>query len=187
MKYGFKLSLLLLALSVSTAFAEEQKKAANNQVYSKSSASTVEKLNKATDSLRNPGKILKKIAIGDDEEEQDEKSDAEEEILRDPTQMSGNFRQALKNVRPTTDGSTNGKDAGFPEMPDISLAAKIMGRKNTASVILKVNKRNFNISEGKSASFIDSKHRLIRIRVDEIRRNYVKIFVLPHGEELILQ
>ena len=185
MSYRYTLCLLLL-LSFST-FAEHKETENKNQVYSKSSASTVEKLNNATEDLRNPGKVLKRVVGFEDEQEQDNASEeASVEILRDPTEMSPNFRQALRGVRPTENSSNSAQDNAFPKMPEINLAAKILSKKNTPSVILKVNDQSLHVTEGKSASIVDN-HQVIEIRVDEIKKTHVSIFVLPHNKQLILQ
>ncbi|NOQ35416.1 MAG: hypothetical protein GQ569_05910 [Methylococcaceae bacterium] len=176
------LRILLLALCSFPAIAEH-KEGYKNQIYTKSSNAAVQSLNDATEALRNPTQLLKKV-MGIDETNKTDKQDLK--TFRDPTKMNDNFRQALKNIRPTSNAKSDDTNTAMPQIPDISLAAKVLGRAKASSVILKINKSTLHIFEGKSASFVEN-HKVITIRVDEIKKTHVSIFVSPHNQQLILQ
>lgn len=133
-----------------------------NQVYNPSSQLTVENLNKAT------------------------------EILRDPTKMSGNFRQALKKLKPSTPANEN---SDGPKVPDIKLLGKIYVPKTlnnlaipsskVSSVSLSIDKQTIYLKEGAMSSVIKKEH-LITVHVEEITQHYVKLTIQPNNETLIL-
>lgn len=159
------------------------------QIYSKQSTEAVDNLNKAAEVLSDPAKALK----SDHEEEHKPKSDsvaninALKQFPRDPTQMSGNFRQALKNM-PASHGGATGANPNAPAqqnlMPAIELAAKMVGKHK--SVLLRVNKRVVQIAEGGQMSWIEG-NQLFNIRIEKISKNQVRVRVLPSNDLFILQ
>jgi hypothetical protein len=192
--------LLLLAFSVSTQAEESnpkppQKSAADEvQVYTKQSSEAVDNLNKATEVLANPAKAL----LPDHEENKAAPADLannnslgltdKRPLPRDPTQMSGNFRQALKNMPASNSNGINPNAVNNPaahNIPTLELAAKIMGKHK--SVMLKVNnKRIIQIVEGEQFSLVEN-NQLITIRVEKITKNQIRLLVSPPNEHLILQ
>lgn len=184
--------LLLLAFSF-TVHAEQtnpaapQKSATDDvKIYTKQSGEAVDTLNKATEVLRDPTKALPLPEVGKTVDKVLYSVTDKKELPRDPTQMSGNFRQALKNM-PTSganNANPNAQNAAPPAIPPIELAAKILGKNK--SVMLKINTRIVQIAEGGRVSLFENQ-RVITVRVDKIDKNQVKISVLPVNEQLILQ
>ncbi|NOR68382.1 MAG: hypothetical protein GQ532_01580 [Methylomarinum sp.] len=153
------LSILLFFCTVSLAFAEhtEQK----NQVYNQKSQLTAENINQAV------------------------------QILRNPTLMSGNFRQALKNIKPgipTASAATpfSNDDREEDDMPFIELVAKVMAKDKPSTIVLKVNDHTLHLTEGNTASQLVNR-KIVNIRVDEITDSYVKIYLSPFEQVMVLQ
>ena len=159
----FFLRILILFGFCSLAFANHttEPKTEPNQVYNHSSQLTVENINKAT------------------------------ELFRDPTKMSGNFRQVLKALKPktATDASTEGAI-----VPQIKLIGKVFVPKtsgtfafanNASSIVLEIDGQVVYLKEGAMSSIIKKEH-LITINVEEISQYYVKLIVQPGNETLIL-
>lgn len=172
-------TLLLLmfsfAVHAESATPPQPKSGLEVQVYTKESATNVEALNKATEVLRDPVKAFSAS-------EADKK-----ELIRDPTQMSGNFRQALKNIPIAGANNTNPNAANnTPNLtiPAIELAAKIMGKNK--SVMLRINGRVIQVTEGGRVTLVENQQ-VITIQVEKIDINQVRISVLPYNEHLILQ
>lgn len=197
MKFRFKPLLLCLfsftALAEHSTTAPPPKAEPEVQVYTKTSADAVETLNKATEVLRDPVKVLTST-------ESDNKSPApavsdnngaqamehnNNQLLRDPTQVSGNFRQELKKMSQSS-GTAGSAAANAPGngIPMIEVAAKIIGKHK--SVLLRVNGHTTLVSEGGQVSLVE-KNQVLSFRVDRITQNQVQIFVLPYNEHLILQ
>ena len=153
------LSILLFFCTVSSAFAEhtEQK----NQVYNQKSQLSVENINQAV------------------------------QILRNPTLMSGNFRQALKNIKPGVPTASaaspfSNDDGEENDMPFIELVAKVISTEKPSTVVLRVNDHTLHLTKGNTASQLVNR-KIVNIRIDEITDTYVKIFISPFGQEMVLQ
>lgn len=145
------------------------------QVYTKESTDNIAALNKAAEVLSDPVKAFSA-------READKK-----ELPRDPTQMSGNFRQALKNIPASSSNSTNPNapnNKPSRNIPAIELAAKIMGKNK--SVMLRIKDRVIQVAEGGRVTLIENQQ-VITIRVEKIDTTQVRILVSPHNEHLILQ
>ena len=152
------LSILLFFCTVSSAFAEHTEQ--KNQVYNEQSQLTAEKLNQAV------------------------------QVLRNPTLMSGNFRQALKNIKPgiptASASSSNYKNNKENDMPFIELVAKVMAKDKPSTIVLKVNDHTLHLTEGNTASQLVNR-KIVNIRVDEITDSYVKIYLSPFEQVMVLQ
>lgn len=110
-----------------------------------------------------------------------------ERPITDPTQMTGSFSQALKRVTGNAGTSTrNGGTLAAPIFPEISLAAKAIGRSRDKAAMLSVAGKNRMIKEGGRFSFQQDKT-LYEIRVDKIERDQVLVTVLPMGKQMILE
>lgn len=162
----------------------------NIQVYTKQSTDAVETLNHAVEVLRDPTKALPLPETGKVIAKVDKVLDnvtERKELPRDPTQMSGNFRQALKNLNAGSGANPNSnaaKNNPASAMPAIELAAKIMGKNK--SVMLRIKDRVIQVAEGGRMSLIENQQ-VISIQVEKIDPNQVRISVLPYNEHLILQ
>jgi hypothetical protein len=191
--------LLLLAFSVSTQAEESnpkppQKSAADEvQVYTKQSSEAVDNLNKAAEVLANPAKALlpdheeNKAAPAADSANNNSLGLMDKRPLpRDPTQMSGNFKQEFKKVSTNNVASPNAvNNPAARNIPTLELAAKIMGKHK--SVMLRVNnKRIIQIVEGEQFSLVEN-NQLITIRVEKINKNQIRLLISPPNEYLILQ
>jgi hypothetical protein len=106
--------------------------------------------------------------------------------------MSGNFRQALKNI--STSGTNNANpnaaanappsNAAPLSIPAIELVAKLIGKNKR--VVLKINNRIIQLNQGGSFSLVDNQQ-VITVKVDKIDNNQVKISLLPINKLLTLQ
>lgn len=191
MMFCLKIFVLLMlsftAWSEQTAAPPASKSNPDAQIYTKESSDNVAALNKAAEVLCDPTKALPFPEVGKSVDKVLDKVTEKKELPRDPTQMSGNFRQALKNIPNSGANNTNPNAANntpSPNIPAIELAAKVMGKNK--SVMLRINNHVVQVAEGGQVSLIDSQ-RVITVRVDSIDKNQVKIFVLPLNQALILQ
>lgn len=170
----------------------------NVQVYTKESAANVEALNNATEVLRDPTKALPLPEIGKAVDKVTHTVADKKELPRDPTQMSGNFRQALKNMGPApaaaagTTGNTAAVASAEKAIPMVELVAKIMGKNK--SVLLRLKDRTGQVFEGGQISLVEdgkisviNNQSVISFRVDKIDENEVRITVLPYNAKLILR
>jgi len=112
------------------------------------------------------------------------------DVLRNPTVMSGNFRQALKNIAPgistataSTSGSNNDEEN---DLPFIELVAKVVTPDKPATVVLRVNDHTLHLTEGSTASQMVNR-KIVNIRVDKITENNVTIFLSPFDQVMVLQ
>jgi len=141
----------------SQVFADhEQKPAPGNQVYTQNSSLTVKNLNKAV------------------------------EVLRDPTAMSGNFRQALRGL---PDSSVDQKGSGEAKtaelgLPDIELVGKVFSENNPPSVVFKSNDKYYHFEEGDQISRVIN-HQVVTFHVKEISKHTVRVLVMPFNKSLI--
>lgn len=128
-----------------------------NQVYNAQSQLTVENINQAV------------------------------QVLRNPTLMSGNFRQALKNIKPNIQTiSESSSDNEEDDMPFIQLVAKVIAKDKPSTIVLMVNDHSLHLTEGNTASQLVNR-KIVNIRVDEITDSYVKIYLLPFKQVMVLQ
>ncbi|MBE0469704.1 MAG: hypothetical protein IBX55_09395 [Methyloprofundus sp.] len=151
--------VFLLLGFCSLAFAEhEQERALDNQVYSKNSALTVDNLNKAA------------------------------EFLRDPTAMSGNFRQALRglseNDAPAPSSGTVTAKTPDLGLPDIAMVGKVFSENKPATVVFKVNGKYHHFQEGDQITQVID-HQLVTFHVQEIKKQGVRLLVMPFNKILI--
>lgn len=130
----------------------------NNQVYNKHSKLTVENINKAV------------------------------EFFRNPTVMSGNFRQALKNMAPgiSTASASSPSDSEDQNIPLIELVAKVLSSNKPSTVVLRVDNHIIHLTEGSTASHLVNKQ-IVNIRVDKVTETYVSIFLTPFEQMMVLQ
>lgn len=120
------------------------------------------------------------------------------EVLRDPTQMSVNFRQALETYQPAAN-TTPGKTV---VMPMIRLIAKVLAKptkvavrlengeteyieQNHSLVALEFNGNIVHLKEQDKTSVIKD-NQLFTLVVDEITASYVQVRLLPVNETLLL-
>ncbi len=148
---------LFVCFSLSFAvLAEHSGNEQSAQIYTDSSASKIDKLNKTT------------------------------EILRDPTKMSPNFRQALNRITPKNTPINNTKTKQALALPEIELAGKVLVRSKKAKAMLRVNDKIYYVSANSTISFVKD-NQVISIKVHEVTKDHVKITVSPHNQTLILQ
>lgn len=130
-----------------------------NQVYSASSQLRAESLNKAV------------------------------EILRDPTAMSRNFRQALRAL-PKADAPPPSASVAVKEelddlgLPDIELVAKVFSEYKPPSIVLKVSDKYHDFEEGEQMSQVIDNH-LVTMHVQEISKHTVRLLIMPVNKILI--
>lgn len=161
-----------------------------NNIYSPSSQSKVQNINKAVEVLRDPGKVIaEKTAEFFSENASDEEPSMP--AMRDPTQMSGSFRQALRSYAPKT---TQTNDAGAQVIvPTITLAGKVyvppspdpFNQSERSSVALSIDNTIVHLKEGDASSIIKNEH-LITIFVERISEHAVHVKLQPSNETLIL-
>jgi len=152
--------LVFLLLGFCTlAFAEhEQERAPDNMVYNKGSGLTVDNLNKAT------------------------------EILRDPTAMSGNFRQALRGL-PGNNApiSETGAKPAAPEefgLPEIEIVGRVYSENKPSTVVFKANGKYHHFEEGDQITRVIN-NQLVTFHVQEISEHSVRLLVMPFNKILI--
>lgn len=148
---------LLLFFSVSfSVMAEHENDANSNQIYTKKSSEKINALNKTT------------------------------EILRDPTQLSPNFRQALRGITPKGRSASNTKTKKALALPEIELAGKVLAQSKKPKAMLRINKKIYYVSENSALSFVKN-NQVITVKVLKVNKDHVKITVSPHNQTLILQ
>jgi len=167
-----------------------------NQVYNQNSKLTVNNINQAVEVLRNPMAVVTKNAsmapVGD--------LSGITEAMRDPTLMSGNFRQALQGYRANSKGSSTGASKG-PVVPAVALIGKVFIPVTSevelfslrpsskplpvSSVALSFGGSTLHLKEGDTSSMIKNEH-VTTLKVIEIARDFVKVSLSPNNEELIL-
>lgn len=112
------------------------------------------------------------------------------EILRNPTIMSGNFRQALKSIKPdmsdVSASTFNSNNNAENDMPFIELVAKVLAADKPSTVVLRVNDHTLHLIEGNTASQLVNR-KIINIRVDKITDDGVTIFLSPFDQVMFLQ
>lgn len=128
----------------------------NNPLYSTQSQLTVDNINKA---------------VG---------------IIRDPTQMSMNFRQAVKNIAPQVNAPATGPAGSANVLPFVELAGKVLTPDKTAIAVLRINSHPVHIAAGGSTSMVND-GKVLTVRVDEITEHYVKVMLVEINKPLILQ
>ncbi|MCK4841140.1 MAG: hypothetical protein KAT04_04570 [Methylococcales bacterium] len=109
------------------------------------------------------------------------------EVLRNPTVMSGNFRQALKNIRPNTSTSTT-PNSDNKDMPFIELVAKIYSteKDSPSTVVLRVDDHILHLAEGSTASQMINR-KIVNIEIQQISKDSVTIFLPTFGLDMVLQ
>ena len=151
--------LVFLLLGFCTlAFAEhEQERAPGNMVYSKGSGLTVDDLNKAV------------------------------EVLRDPTAMSGNFRQALRVLSGNTPIPQTGATPAAPKdfgLPDIEIVGRVYSENKPSTVVFKANGKYHHFEEGDQITRVIN-NQLVTFHVQEISEHSVRLLVMPFNKILI--
>ncbi|CCE22175.1 hypothetical protein [Methylotuvimicrobium alcaliphilum] len=107
------------------------------------------------------------------------------EVLRDPTQMSGNFRQAVKNMAPAQAPSSSA-GAARQNFPTIELVAKAMRTEKAGKVVLRVGNSLLHMRLDNSVSIMHN-GALLTLRIDEITAEHVQVHLLEFNQTLILQ
>ncbi len=115
------------------------------------------------------------------------------EILRDPTQMSVNFRQALESYQPA-DGVLSG-GGKVVNLPIVKLIGKVLApepregeesdERERSVVALEFNGTIVHLREHDKNSIIKD-NQLFTLVVDEITPHYVQVRLLPVNETLLL-
>lgn len=148
----------VLLLILSAPAALAEQNKPNSPVYSAQSQLTVDNINKA---------------VG---------------IIRDPTQMSMNFRQALKNIVPEAQANipATGPAGSANALPFVELAGKVLTPDKPAIAVLRINSHPVHIEEGGSTSMIND-GKFLTVRVDEITEQHVKVMLVELNKPLILQ
>jgi len=152
--------LIFLLLGFCTlVFAEhEQERAPGNMVYSKGSGLTTDNLNKAV------------------------------EVLRDPTAMSGNFRQALRrlpgNNAPVQQGGSTPAHAEEFGLPNIEIVARVYSENKPSTVVFKANGKYHHFVEGDQITRVIN-NQLVTFHVQEISEHSVRLLVMPFNKILI--
>ncbi len=103
--------------------------------------------------------------------------------IKDPTQMTGSFSQALGRVMAKPSGQ-NGVTAA-PALPLITLSAKSINATKKGALINVLGK-NHLLHEGQKFSFTD-KDVLYEILVNSIEDHQVVLTLLPIGRQIILE
>jgi len=189
--------LLLLAY---TSFSVAEHLSEPNMVYNKSSQLTVDNINKTIEIIRDPTQVIGasmgnvsvkslKNAIPD----LSSLTNRKPQPLRDPTEMSGNFRQALNSYKPKT--TTTDSDTESNAVPTIELIGKVFipvdplsmdqQYQDRSSVVLNINEKAVHLKEGARSSIVIQEH-IVTVSVEEITKQYVKIRLSPSNETLLL-
>mgnify|MGYP000450366467 CR=1 FL=1 len=112
------------------------------------------------------------------------------EVFRNPTVMSGNFRQALANIKPgISEAAASTLDLSDDEesdMPFIELVAKVLAPDKISTVVLRINDHSVHLTEGSTTSQLVNR-KIVNIRVDKITKNDVTIFLSPFEQVMVLQ
>ncbi|MGR9114863.1 MAG: hypothetical protein ACU85E_03800 [Gammaproteobacteria bacterium] len=114
-----------------------------------------------------------------------EQSQLAVELVRDPTRMSENFRQAIKNIVPPAQANVPATGGG-DDLPSVELLGKVLTPNQPAAVVLRINERSVHLPKnGSTTTIIDG--RLVTIRVDEITKRHVKVRLVEMNQFMILQ
>ncbi len=188
--------LLFFCLSFS-CFAEQ--KGENNLVYNRASQLTVDNINRASEILRDPGKILTEVLNNTSTAEAAVNPAGRQSQFRDPTQLSGTFRQALQAFQTKPDQ----REASDEERvtPDIELVAKVyipktagefirsaidnQNASDASSIALKIDEDIVHLREGDMSSIIKNDY-IFTLQIVEIAQHHVKLTLQPGNESLIL-
>ncbi|WP_349431642.1 hypothetical protein Q9L42_019340 [Methylomarinum sp. Ch1-1] len=175
-----RLSLLLLLCLAQSAMAEHVKNI--NPNYSEGSNRKVEKLNQATEVLRDPPLALDKIKQTITDAGDTNKPSSPPSPIKDPTQINGSFNDALRRLSTNRSGNQSAN-----KLPEISLSAKTYSEdgKNT-SAILSINDKLYFIKPGGGFSFMQD-NEIYQVQVESIDLHSVRIRLLPMNEILILR
>ncbi len=106
--------------------------------------------------------------------------------LTDPTRLSGNFREALKQMNVKTTTTQLNTTEKLPPFPNISLAAIVYSEDGQGYSMLHIDDRSVLVRVGDKASFVD-KGKVVEVVVQEINRNDVRLAVFPAQEIIILR
>ncbi len=112
-------------------------------------------------------------------------------ILRNPTEMSKNFREAMDQIkrgRFTEDNSSSNNEELDDELsvPVIQLIGKVIAKDKPAKAVLNVNNRIFHVLEGSRSSLLVNR-KIVNIRIDEIAEDHVTIFLdSPFNQSMVL-
>ena len=111
--------------------------------------------------------------------------------LHDPTQMSGNFRQALKAYNPP---KTTGEATSVVGLPEINLVGKVFiprdlknpdKNQETSSVVLGINGKTHHFKEGGRGTILVN-DQIVTVSVVQITRQLVTLRLSPSNEILQL-
>ena len=150
-----KRAIFLLALCmVYQPYALAEHQDNNQSVYSKKSRLNVENLNNAT------------------------------EVIRDPTRISGSFREALNKIKPGNQQpqSSNGQQS----LPDLRLNALVAGPGQTYSAMLKIEDEVRLVKTGYRLSVMSNK-RLYEVVINDITDEELRLTLLPANETITLR
>ncbi|PKM10023.1 MAG: hypothetical protein CVV06_14080 [Gammaproteobacteria bacterium HGW-Gammaproteobacteria-10] len=111
-------------------------------------------------------------------------------VIRDPTRINQNFRQAIKNMAPSSraasDKPAEGREPGLNDSLEVALVGKVLTPNKPRAVVLRINDDAYYILEGESVSMFE-KGEMLTVRVNEITRQHVKITLVERNKLLILQ
>jgi len=151
------LFFLLLGFSAFSFAEQVQERAPNNMVYNKGSGLAVDNINKVVD------------------------------ILRDPTAMSGNFRQALRRLPNNQPVSEIGVTPADPEefgLPKVEIVGRVYSENKPSSVVLRANGKSYYFEEGDQVTQVID-NQLITYHVQEISEHSIRLLVMPFNKILI--
>lgn len=113
------------------------------------------------------------------------------EILRDPTVMSPNFRDALRHL--SNNGVSSNEDAEDTSsastvqqlgLPDIQLVGKMLSQTGINTVVFKMNEQYFHFEVGDQISKVID-NQVVTLHVQEISQHSVRLLVMPFNKTLI--
>lgn len=184
-------SLLILLLPSLALPVVADQSTTRNSIYSKHSQMTVEKINQTTEMLRDPTVIVDKLKDAFErtsgkpgpKTEQSPSLTPDSGAIKDPTQMTGSFSEALKRLSARRGGS----GATEFKLPEIALAAKTFSEDGqNSSALLSINKKLYFVKPGGNFSFMQD-NAIYEIAVESIDMHTVRIRIFPLNETLILR
>jgi hypothetical protein len=172
--------------------------------YTKGSRLTVENINKVTDVLRDPTRLGDKViakaseltstyssrlltnSAGGASSQKNSNNSFNRTRLNDPTQLSGNFRAAMQQMKVRSTTTQLRSTGELPEFPKISLAAIVYSEDQNAYSMLHINDQTVLVRVGDKASFVDN-GKVVEVVVQEINRSDVRLAIFPAEEIIILR
>lgn len=107
--------------------------------------------------------------------------------VKDPTNMSSRFQQAMKQMVPSGGGGRGGANADKLSIPKLHLAGKSLGGRNGGSAMIQIQDGTpFLVRLGSQFTIMSSSGETLTVRVDSIDQSGVQLVILPHNRRIFI-